>query len=157
MHARIAAEHFHGNMMSDSSLKRRACRTDVRNGSSDNSHQGKLIQANLKLILISSCRPERTFCRPDCSPNVQTCAWNPCRSGFRAAGRRCGEIVMLAKGGKKKKKPGTVAENKQARFNYQIDQKFECGRLLRLQVHIVALLSFGKCLSRGKSLCKCTS
>ena len=45
---------------------------------------------------------------------------------------------MLAKGGKKKKKPGTVAENKQARFNYQIDQKFECGQLLREHVRIIA-------------------
>lgn len=41
-----------------------------------------------------------------------------------------GPTVMLAKGGKPKKKPGTVAENRQARFNYQIDEKFECGIVL---------------------------
>ena len=38
-------------------------------------------------------------------------------------------MEMLAKG-KQKKKPGTVAENRQAKFNYQIDEKFECGIVL---------------------------
>jgi len=54
-----------------------------------------------------------------------------------------GTIVMLAKGGKAKKKPGTVAENKQARFNYQIDEKFECG--LVLQGTEVKSCRAGKC------------
>jgi len=34
---------------------------------------------------------------------------------------------MLAKGGKKKKAPGTIAENKEARFRYEITEKLECG------------------------------
>jgi len=54
-----------------------------------------------------------------------------------------GAIVMLAKGGKPTKKPGTVAENKQARFNYQIDEKFECG--LVLQGTEVKSCRAGKC------------
>ena len=41
-----------------------------------------------------------------------------------------GGLHMLAKGGKAKKKPGTVAENRQAKFNFQIEEKFECGIVL---------------------------
>ena len=52
---------------------------------------------------------------------------NPFLGARGPVGRRLGAIVMMAKGGKQKKKPGTVAENKQARFNYQIDETFECG------------------------------
>lgn len=52
--------------------------------------------------------------------------WDAVRGSARAPGSRV-VVVMLAKGGKTKKKPGTVAENRQARFNYQIDETFECG------------------------------
>jgi hypothetical protein len=48
-------------------------------------------------------------------------------------------VVMLAKGGKTKKKPGTVAENRQARFNYQIDETFECG----MSMYGLGMLRYG--------------
>ncbi len=52
--------------------------------------------------------------------------WGAVRGSARSPGSRLA-VEMLAKGGKTKKKPGTVAENRQARFNYQIDETFECG------------------------------
>lgn len=63
---------------------------------------------------------------------VHSNVWHAPRIGLgimERGGAGCGAAaaVMLAKSGRARKKPGTVAENKQAKFNYQIDEKFECG------------------------------
>jgi hypothetical protein len=128
--------------MSDGGIKIRACNTGVCNDALGLLHSGKLSACPPELgasphALSLSVRKLFLASASSQDPNFQTCTWSPHLRERTTVGRRLGAIVMLAKGGKKKKKPGTVAENKQVRSRV----KFSMETKRRWLLNFTQLLS----------------